>query len=155
MRWLLDSESERQIGEHWSLTRAEMEVFNIDPDLAPDLEAALFRFLAMIGHVSMDEAERRQAEADRKAWPGYERHVAKDGEGSDFDCTDAVNFMVKVCGLPMDQAVGWYWRWDARLLRDGLFEYPDEEVSAAYRDRRRSRLPLLQGAVAVPSDPPF
>lgn len=153
--WLLDSESDRQIGEHWSLTRAEMEVFNIDPDLAEALEDGLNRFMVAVEHASTDNAGLRQAEQDRKAWPEYKRFVPEPGGSSTFECADAVEFMVAVCGLPRDQAVGWYWRYDARCLRDGLFMFPDDEVSAKYNALRKRRLPLLQGAVAVSKEPPF
>ena len=130
---IFDHEGMRERGEHTALTRAEIEVFAIDPKLARALSAAMTRYEAMGGFVrGLPEDEMRQAAADRKV----HGHLLRVEDGvAVFDPALAAKFMCEVCALPYDQCWAWVWKMEFAQWRDGLFVIDDAPVSDAYRRR--------------------
>lgn len=144
----LESESDRQVGDFYSVSFAELEVFNLDPALVADLAMAHLRFQHMVGEASSGHNEEEQAQRDRILWNTYFT-FEDDGEIS-YEPEQAVRFMVEVCELPVDQAHAWLARLDAQYWRDGLYVVSEDEASSKYLTRMRSRTNKITAAVASP-----
>ncbi len=135
-REVIDHEGLRGRGEHYKLSRAEVEVFRIDPSLAVALNEAMTRYEGLVGLVSgLSEEFDRQVEADREEHQDY---LQESGEDRPLlDPSLAAPFMHEVCGLPYDQCWAWVWKQEFMLWREGLINLPDEKVSEDYRRRVR------------------
>jgi hypothetical protein len=133
---VLEHEWQRVPGDMHTLTRAEVEVFCIDPRLANDLAEALFRYEAMIGLIGgLCEPELRRAAQDRNRHP----HLLKEDGGKIlYSQFDAASFMHNECGLPYDQCYAWVFKNEFTLWRSGLFEMDSDDVSFDYLRRMKS-----------------
>lgn len=130
---ILDSEAQRIELDFASLSRAEVEVFRIDPALAPALNDAYWRFMMFAGGTTGGTAEEEaQAEWDRRRFPDY---VSKASKG--WDHALPIRFMHEECGLPYDQAHAWVRKVEAQEWRQSLYELSEAEASADYMRRQR------------------
>ena len=135
-REVIEHEGLRGRGDHYKLSRAEVEVFRIDPSLADPLDEAMTRYQGLLGGVTgLSEEFDRQAEADRQQHQGY--LPVSNEKWTLFDPWQATAFMHEVCGLPYDQCWAWVWKQVFLHWREGLSVLPDEMVSEDYRRRAR------------------
>ena len=87
---ILEHEDDRGPGDHHSLSRAEMEVFNIFPELRGKLANAYLRYECFIGLVAgAGEEFDRQADWDRRRFPEYLPEIH---DGIVFDAAEAAKF---------------------------------------------------------------
>ncbi len=147
-REVIEHEGLRGRGEHFKLSRAEVEVFGLDPALADALDEALTRYEGLLGVVSgLSNEFDRQVEADREQHRGYLQESIED-----FPVLDpwlATAFMHEVCDIPHDQCWAWVWKQEFVHWREGLIVLPDEMVSEDYRRRVR------QADASVHTTPPW
>ncbi len=93
---ILDSEAQRIELDFASLSRAEIEVFCIDPHLAQALDAAYWRFMMFArGTTAVTAEEEAQVEWDRRR---FRKYVTKVRQG--WDHALPIRFMHEECGLP-------------------------------------------------------
>lgn len=119
---ILKSESERCSCDFSSLSRAEIEVFGIDPALRDELSAAFWRYEALIGCIE-DGEETRRAE-DRARFPQYVKSTPDGAPIIDYD--EAPQFMARAAGLPIEQCCRWVLKVRALEHRRGLIRHLDE-----------------------------
>lgn len=62
---LLENEIDRQPGDYWSLSHAEVEAFGINPDLLKDLAKAKYRYDVMAGIIKSAKGGELEAARDR------------------------------------------------------------------------------------------
>lgn len=116
---ILDSERERCSCDFSSLSRAEIEVFAIDPALRDALAAAYWRYEAFIGCI--DQNRDRQRDDDRARFPQYLKSSSDGAPIIDYD--DAARFMSRAAGLPIEQCCRWILKVRAQEHRQGLICY--------------------------------
>ena len=93
--WIIDSEDDRREGDYLSVSKAEIEVFNLDPDWLPAIMGAHLRFQYMVGEAIGGKVEDDQAQRDRILWNQF---LTVDEHGQlDYYPEDAVRSMVEAC----------------------------------------------------------
>jgi hypothetical protein len=97
----INSESEHGPNETEQTTPAELEVFNLNPELIPALRDGMWRYMDYLGLV-VPPFLGEQFLADRRDYPGY--GAGKNGATLIFSNNTAAQFMSDVAGLPYDQA---------------------------------------------------
>ena len=129
---ILDSEDDRGPFDFSSPSRAELEVFNLIPELCEALNLAFCRYMLMVGyHSSGNKEDERQCEADTAAFASY-MHQCQTPD----PCMDAnlcALFINKICGLPFDQGYAWHRKVEAQEWRFGLKPIRDVTVSEQYQ----------------------
>ncbi len=118
---ILESERERCSCDFHSLSRAEIEVFAIDPALRDELAAAYWRYEALIGCVDDDRGGHQ--DDDRAFFPQYLKSSSEGAPIIDYD--DAARFMARAAGLPIEQCCRWILKVRALEHRQGLICYKD------------------------------
>lgn len=114
---ILSDESERCDCDFHSLSRAEIEVFAIDPVLRDKLADAYWRYEALIGCIDTDGDDWTRDE-DRARFPEF---VKRNAEGQPvLSYEDAVRFMARAAGLPIEQCSRWILKVRALEHRRGL-----------------------------------
>jgi hypothetical protein len=112
---ILKTESERCACDFHSLSQPEIEVFGIDPELRDELSDAYWRYEELIGCID-DNIERR--DEDRARFPQFVKATPEGGPIINHD--DAVQFMARAAGLPMEQCSRWVLKVRALEHRRGL-----------------------------------
>jgi len=112
---ILKNEDERCDCDFHSLSEPEIEVFGIDPELRDELSAAYWRYEELIGCIR-DNIERR--DEDRARFPEFVKATPEGTPIIDYD--DAVKFMSRAAGLPLEQGSGWVLKARALEHRRGL-----------------------------------
>lgn len=98
---LIDSESVRGPSEYEQTTPAELEVFDLEPELVEAMRDAYWRYMDYLELV-IPPFDGAQAEKDQIQYPGY--LAGQNGERPVFDNSIAAQFMSDVAGLPYEQA---------------------------------------------------
>ena len=112
---ILNSESERCSCDFHSLSKAEIEVFAIEPALRDDLAAAYWRYEELIGAIHENEARRDE---DRARFPEYFNTTPDGAPVLNYD--HAPQFMARAAGLPIEQCCRWVLKMRALEHRRGL-----------------------------------
>ncbi len=98
---LIDSEAVRGPNEYEQTTPAELEVFDLEPELVEAMRDAYWRYMDYL-ELIMPPFDGAQAEKDQKEHPGY--IAGQNGERPVFENSIAAQFMSDVAGLPYEQA---------------------------------------------------
>lgn len=123
--WLkIASDTDREHEDYDSSTPAELEVFDLDPDLLGDLYEAYNRYIDYLGIAGMDE---EQAEKDRKKFPGY--HAGENHGMAVFCNFKGAEFFRDACGLPYGQSYRYLVKIEMAQWRVGLIDYQGLEVA--------------------------
>lgn len=112
---ILKTEADRCSCDFHSLSEPEIEVFGIDPELRDDLSAAYWRYEELIGSIEENQARRDE---DRARFPQYVKTTPEGGPIINYD--DAVQFMARAAGLPIEQCSRWVLKVRALEHRRGL-----------------------------------
>jgi len=121
-RWLIDKEEDRACADYEQISAAELEVFELRPELAEDLHDGFSRYMDFLDLVSPPEDGPR-ADADRKAYPQFAPTRSEAGKVI-YSNYDAAKFMQTVCGLPYDQAYRFNVKIEMAQCRMGIIELP-------------------------------
>ncbi|MGC8202505.1 hypothetical protein ACP2AV_07350 [Aliiroseovarius sp. PTFE2010] len=147
----LESEDERSPLDFESISKAEIEVLGLIPELCPRLNSAYCRYMRMVGYISCsDEAEERQKAADKEKFSP----TLKDWPDADpaHNANLCALFMHNFCDLPFDQAYAWHRRVEAQEWRQGLKRVNGVTVSEQYAARMEAETNKLTTAALVKED---
>lgn len=112
---ILKTEAERCACDFHSLSEPEIEVFGIDPALRDRLSDAYWRYEELIGAITDDWA---RCEADRARFLQFVTTTPEGGPIINYD--NAVRFMARAAGLPIEQCARWVLKVRALEHRRGL-----------------------------------
>lgn len=148
---ILDSEAERNPLDFDSVSRAELEVFGLIPELCPTLNIAYCRYMRMVGyHSCADEFEQRQKQKDKqKFWPTLKEQGGPHPANNANLCA---LFMNHYCGIPFDQAYLWHRRVEAQEWRQGLRAVRGVTVSERYQALQGDKTNKLTRAALIKKD---
>lgn len=145
---ILESENERSPLDFDSVSKAELEVFGLIPELCPTLNIAFCRYMRMVGYYSCtDELEEDRKKADEEQFAP----TLKDWPGADpaHNANLCALFMHNHCGIPFDQAYAWHRRVEAQEWRQGLKLIHGVMVSDAYQARMSDKSNKLTTAALI------
>ena len=148
---ILESESERNPLDFDSVSKAELEVFGLIPELCPTLNVAFCRYMRMVGYYSCtDEFEENRKTADMEKFAP----TLKDWRGHDpaHNANLCALFMHNHCGIPFDQGYAWHRRVEAQEWRQGLKIVHGVTVSDAYQARMGDKANKLTKAALIKED---
>lgn len=148
---ILKSEDERSPLDFESISRAEIEVFGLIPELCPTLNMAHCRYMRMVGYIACsDNAEERQKAADKEIF----QQTLADWPGVDpaHNANLCALFMHNICGLPFDQGYAWHRRVEAQEWRQGLKRVHGVNVSEPYQARMDDTTNKLTTAALIKED---
>lgn len=148
---ILESEEQRSPLDFESVSKAELEVFGLIPELCPALNMAHCRYMRMVGYYSCtDEAEDRQKKMDKDEFsPTLEEWPRIDPAHNPNLCALFIN---KYCGLPFDQAHAWHRRVEAQEWRQGLKRVHGVTMSEQYQARMDDKTNKLTTAALIKAD---
>lgn len=148
---ILDSEDERSPLDFESISKAEIEVFGLIPDLCPALNIAYCRYMRMVGYISCgDEAEERQKAKDKeKFWPTLKKANC---EHPSLSANMCALFMNHYCDIPFDQAYAWHRRVEAQEWRQGIKPIHGVTVSEQYQAKMDDDTNKLTKAALIKED---
>lgn len=148
---ILESEDHRSPLDFDSVSKAELEVFGLIPDLCPKLNLAYCRYMRMIGYYSCSDcSEEREKNTDHQNFSPTLK------EWSGVDPVHSANlcalFMHNHCDIPFDQGYAWHRRVEAQEWRQGLKRIHGVSVSARYEALQDDKTNKLTSAALIKED---
>lgn len=148
---ILERETDRNPLDFISVSKAELEVFRLIPELCSALNDGYCRYMRMVGYIACsDDEEERQKASDKAAfWPTIERANC---QRPSLDANLCAVFMNEYCGLPFDQAYAWHRRVEAQEWRQGLKPIRGVTVSDQYHVLQGDKSNKLTTAALIKED---
>lgn len=148
---IIENESQRSPLDFESVSKAELEVFGLLPDLCPALNDGYCRYMRMVGYIGCsDDDEERQKEDDKEEF-GSTIELANCPSPA-LDANLCAVFMNQFCDLPFDQAFAWHRRVEAQEWRQGLKPIRGVTISDQYRARMEDKTNKLTTAALIKED---